>query len=200
MEFETALWEATQKGAQERTGEEWRALAQAVFGLLKGDREQAEAEMRVLRAVLGTRAEELGAGGVGVLRGEIAHRERSEKRLYDAMTRAYDVMSPARAERATPEHFDLVQECAQWYGLVPTPAAEEPTEEQPAPRPKCPHAHIIRRFAQCAEGRGFKMADKEGRRRAFCKLLGRELESCAELSAEEWQAGQRAMVEGRMSW
>jgi len=175
-----------------------------VFGLLKGDREQAEAELKVLRGVLAGRAAELGASGVGVLREEVAYRERDEKRLYDAMLCIYEVMSPARCERVTPEHLATVQECAQWYGLVPTLAAEEPAEpeaeQEPAPRPRCPHAHIIRRFAQCAQLRGFKMADKEGRRRAFSRLLGRELESCAELSAQEWQAGQRAVVEGRMSW
>ena len=134
-----------------------------------------------------------------MLRDEVSHRERDEKRLYQAMMRVYEVMSPAFAERTTPEHFDLVQDCAQWYGLLPSPEAPE-EEPQPAPRQPCPHAHIIRRFAQCAEGRGFKMADKEGRRAAFSRLLGREVGSCAELSAEDWQEGSRALIEKRMSW
>lgn len=198
MEFGSDLWKATQKSATERTGDEWRALAGAVFGLLKGDRERAVAEVRVLRVVLEGRAGDLGAGGVGVLRDEVSHRERDEKRLYQAMMRVYDVMSPAFAERVTPEHFALIQECAEWYGLVATPQA--PQEEAPAPRPKCPHAHIIRRFAQCAIARKLKMSDKQGRRAALSRFLGRELGTCAELSAQEWQAAQRAVVDGRLSW
>ena len=64
MEFGTDLWEATQKSAPERTGDQWRALAGAVFGLLKGDRERAVAEIRVLRVVLEGRAGDLGARAI----------------------------------------------------------------------------------------------------------------------------------------
>ena len=78
---------------------------------------------------------------------------------------------------------------------------QEATEEVAAPpKQRCPHAHIIRRFAQMAEIRGCRMDDTKGRRDAFRKYLGRPLKSCSELTASEWEAGMIALREGRLHW
>ena len=203
--------EATQRitrSVPERSREEWQQLARECVQPMKNSMHRLQEEVLPLREIVGSRYDALGTAGRSVLMQEIWRREHEENRVFMAHSLVHQIACAIDRDTFPHRNLEAIQDVAEWFDLVelaPTreilEAHQEATEEVAAPpKQRCPHAHIIRRFAQMAEIRGCRMDDTNGRRDAFRKLLGRPLKSCSELTASEWEAGMIALREGRLHW
>lgn len=192
----------------ERSRAEWQQIARECLQPLKDAMHRLNEEKRVLREVFGSREDELGGAGRRVMQQEIWRREHEGNRIFSAHSLVHTIACAIDRDLFPHRNLEAIQDVAEWFDIVelaPTreilEAHQEAAEEVAAPpKPRCPHAHIIRRFAKMAEIRGHRMDDTDGRREAFSKFLGRPLKSCSELTASEWEAGMIALREGRLAW
>ena len=92
------------------------------------------------------------------------------------------------------------RESAQRDAEAVQPVAVEAPKVQPVAKPRCPHYKAIKTFMAIARENGLDTSAKDRCRGAVGVLLGRRIETRADLEEHEWQAMGAAIKAGKLCW